>query len=323
MSVERIKGQEEAIATVKRALQQKKIAHSYIFSGPAGIGKTSVALGFAKLLNCANGNDLSCDECSSCRKIDSLTHPDLFFVDREDEAASISIGQIRRLQQRLSLKPSEAKYKVIIIVKAEHMNDEAANCLLKILEEPTPDTVFILTVSNQLLLPRTILSRCQIIRFRPLTREVVRQILTEGFSVDETQAGLLAALSGCNVERALSLKEKDAIAWKNSILDMFISSRAELTQQDIVTLGKDRQAKIEAIDILMGFYRDLLVYKFTHQADMLINIDRVDTITDMAQKMDTVAIQRGIKGISDARGLLEANVNVRLTLRGLQESLSA
>ena len=179
MSLKEIRGQEKAVEILKSGIRESRIVHAYLFLGPKGIGKTRAALEFAKLLNCREPLDDACGSCSSCAKIGKLTHPDIFFISRDKGQTQIPIDKIRQLQRRLSLKPFEAQYKVAIIAEAEDMSEEASNCLLKILEEPPDDCVFILTASNRRMLIETIISRCQAIRFKPLTRDEVNNILEQ------------------------------------------------------------------------------------------------------------------------------------------------
>lgn len=322
MPLREIRGQEKAIEILKSGIRQSRAVHAYLFLGPKGVGKTRAALEFAKLLNCQETNDDACGSCSSCVKIEKSSHPDVFFVSKGKGKTQISIEEIRHLQSRLSLKPFEARCKVAIIIEAEDMSEEASNCCLKILEEPPADTVFILTTSKQKLLPETVISRCQVIRFRPLTRDEVNDILIRDFSIEEKEARFLSAISDANIERALAFKEEDTIAWKNNIIDEFKGHRYPLIQDKPVILNAKRQTQMEAMDILLGFYRDILVYKFTKDADLIINIDRIDTIAELAGKMSAEQIQAYVEDISKTKALLQANVNPKLAIGTLQERLA-
>jgi DNA polymerase-3 subunit delta' len=178
-----------------------------------------------------------------------------------------------------------------------------------------------LTSSNQKGLFETIISRCQIIRFKPLAVEEVNDILVKDFSIDKEEARFLSALSGANVGKALSLKDKDALSWKNNVIDDFKQQRG-VPSQDMVILSNKRNIQIEAMDILINFYRDLLVYKFTKETHLLVNIDRLDLVSDMAERLSADKIQDCIDEIKKAKALLEANVNAKLTIRSLQEKLA-
>jgi len=321
MPLKRIRGQEGCVDILANSLLQDRIAHAWIFLGPDSCGKKKTAIEFAKLINCLDPEDDSCQSCTSCIKIDKQIHPDLFVISKEEGESQISIKTIRKLQRDLSLKPFEAKYKIAIIADAQEMTEEAANSILKMLEEPDSRTLFILTTSNLKALPDTIASRCQIIRFKPLSKEDVGAILVNDFSVEEKEARLLAIISGANVRKALLLKEKGAIAWKNEVIDRFRLSKVSFENKGGDILNANRQTLLEALDIVLGFYRDILVCKYTNEKDLIMNIDRVDLISEMAKDASPESIQTCIDNIEKTRGLLEANVNTKLAIKQLQEKL--
>ncbi len=200
MGFRNILGQEKAIALLKSVLKRGHIA-SYLFTGPDGVGKRTTALTFAKALNCERGGEDSCDLCSTCKRIERLSHPDVRVVfpiissqskKIEEEmknyllseispppppGGNISIERIREIKEELAFPPSSARYRVIIILYADMFSIEAANSFLKTLEEPGPRTIFILTTSKPYLLPPTIRSRCQRVPFSYLKREIVEEIL--------------------------------------------------------------------------------------------------------------------------------------------------
>lgn len=322
MPLRDVRGQEKAIEILNSGIRQSRVVHAYLFLGPKGVGKAKTALEFAKLLNCQKTGDDACGSCSSCIKIEKSTHPDIFFISKDKGTTQISIEKIRQLQSRLYLKPFEARYKVAIIIEADDMSEEASNCCLKILEEPPADCVFILTTSREKSLPETIISRCQVVRFRPLTRGEVNDILTRDFSLEEKEARFLSAISDANIERALAFKEEDAIAWKNNIIDEFKGYGYPLIQDKQVILNAERETRLEAMDILLGFYRDILVYKFTKDANLIINIDRLDSIAELAEKMDAEQIRTYIKDIEKTKTLLQSNVNPKLAIGTLKEKLA-
>ena len=166
MQFSEIKGQEQAIHIIERAIQTQHIAHAYLFTGPEGVGKKKAALAMAQYLNCtgkAPESMQSCGSCPSCIQAQTGSQPDIIVL--EPDGASIKIEQIRALLSKVSLRNYDSVYKVILINDAHLMTEQAANCLLKTLEEPTDNTVFILITSQIQNLPITILSRCQQIQF--------------------------------------------------------------------------------------------------------------------------------------------------------------
>ncbi len=199
MSFKDIKGEDSAIAFLKASLKNNRIYHAYIFCGPNGVGKRLTALNFAKALNCAASNGASddacdpstgsgsnpehsqkvdaCDNCGPCKKIDSLTHLDVSILRPAKEGGSISIDEIRALIKNISFKAIEGRKKICIIDGAESMKHEAANAILKTLEEPPADSVLILITENLKALFHTIVSRSQVVRFFPLGLKEIEEIL--------------------------------------------------------------------------------------------------------------------------------------------------
>jgi len=321
MPLKDVRGQERAVDILKSSVAQNRVAHAYLFLGPEGVGKLKTALEFSKFLNCQDNQEEGCGSCPSCIKIEKQIHPDIFVITKEESKAQLSIKKIRQLQRRLSLKAFEAEYKVAIIADAEDMTEEAANSLLKMLEEPGADTVFILIASSEKRLADTIVSRCQIIRFRPLTKDEVTEILTKDFSIDKDEAKFLSTVSNANVEKALFLKERDAIVWKNDIIDRFLLSDALLKKDRSSIMTDKREQQLEAMDVLLGFYRDLLIFKITSESSLVINIDRIDKITDMAVHLDIGRIEASIGEITKTKRLLESNVNSKLAITALGERI--
>ncbi len=175
MGFEQIHGQERAKAQLRSALSSRKIAHAYLFAGPSGSGRREMAQAFAQAIFCERGGADACGECLSCRKVMHGNHPDLHVV--APDGATVKIEQIRALQRELSYRSAGAGYKVYIIESAETMTTQAANSLLKFLEEPpAPVVAILLAPSTQAVLP-TILSRSQPVPFVPGDREALEAAL--------------------------------------------------------------------------------------------------------------------------------------------------
>jgi DNA polymerase-3 subunit delta' len=316
MSLNNIIGQDKAVDMIKTSVSEERIAHAYLFLGPQGAGKTKAALEFAKLLNCYEQNKDSCDRCASCVKIEKASHPDINIINRPPDKTQIPIESIRALRNRFSLKSFEARYKVAIIEDAEYMNEQASNALLKLLEEPSDDTVIILTAANQRSILSTIISRCQIIRFGFLSKDEVASILMKDFGVDEKEASFLSTISGANIKKAHFYMKEDIIDWKNKLIDAFI-----LNKNTGLEHIKERERQFEALDLLLKFYRDVLVYKLTANAGLLLNIDRKKDIAELSQSLSVEYMDSCISSIEKARQAIEANGNPKLVIRNLQESI--
>ena len=193
MSFAQIKGQDFAIKNLKKFIQTGKVPPAMIFYGPAGVGKAKIALAFARALNCENlGTDFEpCEMCQSCKQIEMQTHPDIIFADYAYQAAllkeevedqqNIKIETVRSLTTASQQKAVEAKWKVFIIDKAERLVPAAANALLKFIEEPPQNTVWILISSKRETMLSTIKSRCQSISFAPLSTQIITEILQDNY----------------------------------------------------------------------------------------------------------------------------------------------
>ncbi|MGA7876687.1 MAG: DNA polymerase III subunit delta' [Desulfoferrobacter sp.] len=214
MSLETIPGQARAKRFLRQLIQTGHVPHALLFSGMAGIGKASMAREFAKVLNCLDAASTdSCDLCGSCHKIDGGIHPDLAWIT--SEGTFIKLDQVRDLRKRIRYRPFEGAYRVIVIEDAQKLREEAANALLKILEEPPKQHIFILlALEPQMLLP-TIVSRCCHVRFQPLEDNLIEQHLTGTYQLEPNRAREIARLAEGSMERAKWLVEENHILhWK-------------------------------------------------------------------------------------------------------------
>jgi len=196
MAFSEIIGHDYPKSLLGRLLQTGLLSHAYLFEGPDGIGKRLLALQFAKGLNCERSKSDACDECSTCRRVNSGNHPDV--VQVTSSGTFIKIEQIREIQASVYLKPFMGRKKVYLIDEADRMNAEAANCFLKTLEEPPADSFLILITSRPFSLLPTIVSRCQRLRFQPLTSTQIEQYLISKRGLSGEDAKMLAVTSlGC------------------------------------------------------------------------------------------------------------------------------
>ena len=202
MRLSEIRDQEAAIGTLRRALATGKVPHAYLFEGPPGVGKLQVAEGLAMALICESSRDGdACGECAACRKISRRSHPDVFFLKLPEGKRRIPIESVREIERWLVLRPHEGPAKVVVIDPADRLSEPAANALLKTLEEPRRDGyIALVTAAAAALLP-TVRSRCQRVRFGPLSRATVAEIL-EGRGMDPDRARIVAALSAGSMDRA-------------------------------------------------------------------------------------------------------------------------
>ena len=335
--------QHRPVRLLTAALQTGSFPHAYLFTGPDGVGKRTAAQAFAMACNCqsprrdarsnATGGedtasqpgwgdaDLACGQCRSCRKILSETHPDVHWIS--PSGSYIRVDQIRELCQRLALKPYEAKKRLAVIADAHTLNPEAGNTLLKILEEPPEQTVFVLTARQGSDLLPTILSRCRHLRFNPISREGIQNYLKSRYGADADTADIIAAMAGGSLTRAAAMIEKDWIAHRNWIIKTLTELGSQPVNYQLAfaeSLAKNSSRLETALDIMKSWYRDLAVYP--HQPDQLINRDFYADIAARSKKISPARLLDILKAIEAAARNINANANARLAVDRLVLVLS-
>jgi len=309
--------QDRAIAYLKTSITAGKLPHSLLFFGPEGVGKTLTAKALAKALNCpAMGPADFCNECESCVKIEKANHPDVHWIEPEGAANKIKIEKIRKLKEEINLKPFEAKTKVFIVDKAHFLADEAANSMLKVLEEPPADSVIIL-VSDDLgsMLP-TIRSRCQWVVFSQAGADELKAYLIDAMKMGESEAHFLAHLSEGRIGKAVSMDAKGALGWKNGVIDGF-SAENVIYKEDPLYFGATRAQTLEALEVLLGWYRDIFVTKCGGREPLLINVDRLDDIKQKAGSFSEEGIRTMLSETMKAHSHIRRNVNPKLAMADL------
>jgi DNA polymerase-3 subunit delta' len=311
MGFKEIKGQERAVAQLKAGLTTGRISHAYLFYGPEGIGKAKAARIFARALTCENPLEGEpCEICSNCRKAHSGNHPDIqeVFPDR----TSLKISQIRNLQSKVYLKCYEGRFKVIIIHDAQLFTIEAANSLLKVLEEPPERTIFILLADNIQNLPDTIRSRCLHIQFNPLDQGVISEILTE----QGVNTKIPLSLGQGSVGKTLKLMER--IDYQQLLLNIshLIGDLKRAGYREILawaeSLEKDREMLEVTLELITSMYRDRLVRCTTGKEELLWGTD--DFVEKESKPEICIAI---LEEINKVPLYLKHNVNLRLVLEML------
>lgn len=265
-------GQKRALALLSSFIANDTIPHAFLFSGPDGVGKKTAARLLAMALNCLNppvrqhsddNSKINCGQCRACRLIDADKHPDILHL--KPEGSSIKVDQIRRLIEELLLKPVEARTRVVVIQDVQKMNTNAANALLKTLEEPYPNTVFVLTAHTATEVLPTILSRCQRIAFQPLTTESLRVLLSDAAPVN-TNWGQLAYLAGGSLVQARKLLApsiQQRHMWllnEMAVLPQASSARILSLANE---LNKNKQALAADLEVMLSYLRDLTAVKIS------------------------------------------------------------
>ncbi len=290
-----IVGAEAPLRILRQGVMTGRTAHAYLFVGPQGVGKRTVAMAFMRALLCANPDEGdACGICPPCRKTAQGNHPDLVVVEpevREKKVKKeIDIQHIRALTERLSYRPYEGKVKGVVIDDVEKMNVQAANAFLKTLEEPPGDTVMVLIAANARTLLPTVVSRCRTVGFGPAPHEAMSRFLGRRLMVDEAEAATLAALAGGAPGRAL---DKEGLEREKAIREMVAGlilnpdalSAAEAVGNAIAfDKNKDRTVTDRALCLAQDIVRDIAAVKTTGEYATVINVDLSADVAEAARR---------------------------------------
>lgn len=311
-------GHEQAVNSLQNAIMLGKVSHAYIINGEDGAGKKTLADAFAMTLQCEKGTKDACLECHSCKQAMTRNQPDIIYLKPEKENL-ISVSDIRQqINADVSIKPYSSRYKIYIINHAERMNEAAQNAILKTIEEPPEYVIILLLTTNaQMLLP-TIRSRCITIEVRPVADEIVKDYLMKTLSVPEDEAAICTAFAQGNVGKAARLSgSEDFNHIRNEAVQLLKRIKNidlyELVQA-VKVIGEYKLEIDDYFDILSIWYRDVLVYKATMDANKLVFQDEIYDIKKQAATSSYEGIERILKAIETAKTRVKANVNLELTL---------
>ncbi len=340
-----IRDQDEVIARLLAAVREDRIPQAYLFHGPRGVGKTRTAIGLAQALNCTAAAP-PCGSCLPCRKIGNLTHPDvriLFPATRDEDSrpdeiakrleeygagryhllefarnASIGIERIREWKGEAGMSLSEGRRRVFILIDAARMTEDAAQSALKLIEEPPPGTHLVLIAEEPSSLLPTIVSRCQLVRFRPLRRESIEDVLTTQAGMDPASARLIAALSEGSLGRALGFREETSIVkTRDAALDLFrVGSAPGEIQEKVKQWSRNLNPNTARrnIELLLMWCHDLLALKYRLPDDQICNIDRKKDAAAQAAALSVAQIRRRIDALEEMLDSIDRNVNPALAL---------
>ncbi len=318
MGFQSIIGQEQIKEHMQNALLTGKISHAYIIHGEKSTGKEFIARVFAMALQCEKGEAEPCNQCHSCKQALSKNQPDIIYVTHE-KPNTISVEDIRaQVNNDVAIKPYSSKYKVYIINEAEKMTVQAQNAILKTLEEPPAYVVILLLVSNlQTLLP-TILSRCVTLNMKPVSDSLIRKYLMEELQVPDYRADVCVAFARGNVGKAKALassEEFDNV--KNEALGLLKHVHDMELQEIIQAIKRINEYKLEIsdyLDIMSIWYRDVLLFKATADANSLVFREEIQAIRKVVARCSYEGIETVIHALAKAKKRLEANVNFDLTM---------
>jgi len=311
-----ILGHEKPLNIINAYMESSRFSGGYIFSGPEGIGKKTVAKIISQKLNCTAQSDRPCGNCSSCLKMEKLQHPDLHII--ESESSQIKIEDIRSLQKEANFRPYEGAMKVFIIDDAHRFNPEAANSLLKVLEEPPKDSLIILITHKPQNIFKTILSRCKVIRFSPLAIAALEEVLVKDYLVDRLLAHFLSFYCEGRIGVALRLKDSKILEEKNRVFDSFTLSGRQL-DRNLKTHNKEQLRSY--LNILASWFRDIYLLKVGISDKELIHLDRQNDLLKLKNEFSFKQLDSMMATISESMLYLEKNINSKLLLHNLGAQL--
>lgn len=310
-------GHKQIIEHLQMAIEQKKISHAYILNGENGSGKKLLASIFAKTLQCEKKGKISCNQCKSCLQAEGNNHPDIIKVTHEK--VSISVDDIRsQVNQDILIKPYSSDYKIYIIPEADKMTEQAQNALLKTIEEP-PDYAIILLLTDNInrLLP-TILSRCVVLNLKVVSKEEIKEYLIRNHNIPDYLAEISADFSQGNVGRAIRYASSaEFISIKEEILHLlkYIDDmEIDEIQAAIKNLSEHKLEINDCIDLMILWYRDVLMFKITRNPNILLYKEEYKFISKQASTRDYEELGNIIKAMEKAKLRLNANANFDTTI---------
>lgn len=311
-------GHNDIIEYIQNAVSQDKVSHAYILNGERGSGKKMLADLFAMTLQCEEHTPSPCGECHSCKQAKSGNHPDIIHVKHE-KPNTISVDDIRtQVNNDIVIKPYGSPHKIYIIPEADLLSVQAQNALLKTIEEPPAYAViFLLTENAESLLP-TIMSRCVMLKLRNIKTTLIKKYLMEQMQIPDYQADICAAFAQGNMGRAIMLAssehfneiKEEALQLLRHINEMEISEIVSAIKK----IGTYKLSVNDYLDIIMIWYRDVLIYKATKDVNGIVFADQLKYIKDRANKSSYEGIEIILDSLEKAKARLKANVNFDLVM---------
>ena len=326
-----IVGQEKAVFFLRKSLEGGKLSHAYLLVGPPHVGKMTIAINLAKAINCES-TERPCDKCVSCMRIAEGKHADVQVIElgqiaessESESKTKISVEQIDQILHSVNLAPYEGKYRVFIIDGVEFMSIAAANRLLKTIEEPFQNVIFILLTANESLVPLTVISRCQRIELLLVATEQIEKGLIVYYHVAPEKAKLLARISNGCFGWAVSASLDDTLVqqrteWISDWREMFVADydrRFAFAAKLVEKYTQNRSIAQQKLDLLLNWWHDLLLVKADCEKDIK-NIDFQSELEKMADGYSLSQIRTFIDRIQSAKEQLRLNTNQQLVMEVL------
>lgn len=311
-------GHKDILKYISSAVENNRVSHAYILNGERGSGKKMLANLFAMTLLCETGDNEPCGKCHSCKQTESGNHPDIIRVTHE-KPNSISVDDIRtQVNNTVDIKPYQGPYKVYIIPQADMMTPQAQNAILKTIEEPPSYAVFLLLTENAETLLPTINSRCVMLKLRNIKDTLIKKYLMENLEIPDYKADMCTAFAQGNMGRAIMLANSDHFNEIREEAVQLLKHISEMELNEIVAAVKNISVyKLEItdyLDIIMIWYRDVLLYKATKEIDKVVFKDQLQSIKEQARKSSYEGIELILESLEKAKARLKANVNFDLVM---------
>jgi DNA polymerase-3 subunit delta' len=329
-----IHGQDAAIATLRKALSRDRLAHAYLFIGPAGVGKKQAALALARATLCSLHPGDGCETCTNCVMVKAYTHPDVRMVAPETGKQSVTIEQVRDLQRLLSLRPVHGRKKVAIIEEAHLLTPAAQSALLKIVEEPSGDALLMMLTLNAATLSRPLLSRCQQIRFAALSPTVIETLLMQAHGKENETAQILALYSRGSIGRALVLdpqlfteerryvEEELQKLYGSSFTELsrfaewLVANRVKKSTKNS-SAGEELAAGGDRLEIVLSWYEEVFRYAVLGADGVVRHQSCLPAITQLATRLGVEGALQQLTIVYDTLQALGRNANRQLTVEDM------
>lgn len=311
-------GHKNVIGYIQCAVKMDKVSHAYIINGERGSGKKMLAGLFAATLLCEKGNEDPCNTCHSCIQAESGNHPDIITVVHE-KPNSIGVDEIReQVNNTIDIRPYQGPYKIYIIPEADMMTVQAQNALLKTIEEPPEYAVIMLLTENADTLLATITSRCVMLKLRNIRDVLIRKYLMEKLGIPDYKADICAAFAQGNMGKAIMLANSEHFNEIREAALHLLQNVHEMEIEEIIqAVSQVSEYKLEItdyLDIIMIWYRDVLLYKATLDTEKVVLKDQINYMKEQAKRSSYEGIELILKSLERAKRRLNANVNFELVM---------